>query len=213
MLEVEVANFSISPMGYALILKPVHQRRVVPMFIGAAEMNAIANAKDGVKPERPLTHDLASHLLKEAGARVEKVFIHKYNDGIFYARLFLELNDAVQGMKISEIDARPSDGVALALRFSAPIFMAEHVYELTSVEPEQMIEPAGEAVEEDLLDEEKESLINALMEELNETVIENAPFQSRLDVLKQKLGQAIQTENYEEAARLRDEISNIENEF
>lgn len=213
MLEVEIASFSISPMGYAVVLKNPSQEKVVPIFIGPSEINAIANAKEGIRPERPLTHDLAATVLQEIGTRVDKVFINKFENGVFFARLFLEIIETGGMARMVEMDARPSDAIALAVRFSAPVFIAEHIYEMTSVAPEQIEEP-GTSVDTtpSLNEDEKEALLNAMLEHFQEAPEENeepAAPKSKIDVLREQLDSAVEREDYEEAARLRDELASI----
>lgn len=113
-----------------------------------------------------------------------------------------------------EMDARPSDAIALAVRFSSPVFIAEHIYEITGVSPDQIEEPvAATPTEEAILDDdEKEALLNAMLEHFQEAPEE--PFseeksKSKVEVLKEQLRVAVEREDYEEAARLRDELASI----
>lgn len=97
--------------------------RFLPVVIGIPEVNAIKMKLSGVKPPRPLTHDLLLEIIRELGAKLERVYIDRLQSNTFYAKLYLRRES---GQEII-IDARPSDSVALALRADAPVFVAEEV--------------------------------------------------------------------------------------
>jgi hypothetical protein len=105
-----------------LILREVDGTLYLPIWIGAFEANAIALAVEGVRTPRPLTHDLLRATLETLGGRLERVEIHRLSEGVFYARLLL-LTDG----RLVEVDSRPSDAIALALRADAPIWVARTV--------------------------------------------------------------------------------------
>lgn len=210
MLEVEVVNFSITAMGYAIVLKNKRKEKIIPIFIGPSELNAIANAVDGVRTDRPLTHDLTKILLTEMGARVQKVYINKFQNGVFFSQLYLEQIHKGGEAETFEIDSRPSDAIALALRFSASIYVSNKVYEATSVDAGEFANTTAENIF--ALDEiDKESFFEAMLEHLHEGIedMKPAPARSKLQVLRQKLDLAVQKEDYEEAARIRDELASI----
>ena len=120
-----------SPGAYALILKETEGERRLPIIIGQFEAQAIALELEGIKPPRPLTHDLVKNVLDSLGNVLSDVLISELRDGTFYARLNVEGNSLNH-----EIDARPSDAIAIAIRFGAPIYVAETVMEEAAATPE-----------------------------------------------------------------------------
>ncbi len=107
-----------------VLLKELDGDRVIPVWIGPAEANAIALRLAEVEPPRPLTHDLLQRVIEGVGLTVQRVVITDLQDHTFFAEVVLEGQGTV-----TRIDARPSDSIALALRTSAPIFVADHVFE------------------------------------------------------------------------------------
>jgi len=107
-----------------IILKEKTGERQMPIIIGVSEAAAIKMKVSNIKPPRPLTHDLLQTLIEQLGARLERVVITKLEGSTFYARLILRQND-----RLIDIDARPSDSIALALRCKAPIFVEDQVFE------------------------------------------------------------------------------------
>ncbi len=105
-----------------VILKETEGKRILPIWIGHAEANAIAYALDGRVPERPLTHDLIARILMGLGAKLEKIVINQLKENTFYARIILKTNSGM-----ISIDARPSDSIALALRTNSPIYVSRDV--------------------------------------------------------------------------------------
>ncbi|RLI75152.1 bifunctional nuclease family protein [Archaeoglobales archaeon] len=110
--------FGLSPV----VVLRAEDGRVLPIYIGLAEALAIHSALKGEIPPRPMTHDLLVDILAKLNTRVEKVIIDELIDNTFYARLILRQNDTTL-----EIDARPSDSIAIAVRLSCPIFVEESV--------------------------------------------------------------------------------------
>lgn len=106
-----------------IVLKEREGKRMLPVVIGIAEVNAIKLKLSGIKPPRPLTHDLLVSIIESLGARLKKVLIDKLENNTFYAKLYLSLDHTKEVL----IDARPSDSVALALRAGVPIFVEEEV--------------------------------------------------------------------------------------
>jgi len=105
-----------------IVLREKDGHRLLPVVIGIAEVNAIKLKLSGIKPPRPLTHDLLVNIIENLGAKLVKILIDKLENNTFYAKLFLALDS-----KEVLIDARPSDSVALALRAGVPIFVEEGV--------------------------------------------------------------------------------------
>lgn len=103
-----------------VVLREEEGERTLPIWIGASEANAIALELQGVKPERPLTHDLMKHLVSGLGGELRRVLIAGLRENTYLAQLFI-----YRGSEVFEVDARPSDSIALALRMNAPIFTNE----------------------------------------------------------------------------------------
>ena len=110
-----------------IVLKERHGDRSFPIVIGIVEIFAIDRRLKGIRPARPMTHDLLANVIEDLGARIEKIVISDLRHHIFYATLHLSIN----GQAI-EIDARPSDAIALGVASNAPIFVADHVFEQAS---------------------------------------------------------------------------------
>ncbi len=200
MIHVEIMEIAVTQMGFAMILQNNAAEKIVPIFIGPLETYSISSVLENRRSERPLTHDLMETILKNLGQSVEKVEIHDFKDGVFIGRLYINSND---GSRI--YDVRPSDGVAMAIRFRAPILMSEEIYKQTSLDASLLTRSEEDGSEIDIpLD---------ILEELNfetEKIMnqgETSEKESRLNILRRKLDEEVALENYEEAARLRDEIS------
>ncbi len=118
--------------GIVLVLKEQEGGRFLAMQIGPAEANAIAVAVGQVQVPRPLTHDLFSDTLAKLGAKVSSVAVVNFDDSTYFGRIYLE----TQGGKL-ELDARPSDAIALALRQGAPIFASDQVLLVAGIDPEE----------------------------------------------------------------------------
>lgn len=184
-VQVDILGLSTSPASggaYALILKEINGNRRLPIIIGAFEAQSIALEIEGIKPPRPLTHDLTKNIIDALGFAISEVTINELRDGTFFARLLLD--NAVN----EEIDSRPSDAIALAVRFGVPIYVAEEVMNEAGFIPE------GEE------EGEKASSVSERPVETQE---------GKSEVLQKKLQEAIQREDYELAATLRDEIRRL----
>lgn len=195
-LNIKGISYSQTQNGaYALILSEVDGDRKLPIVIGAFEAQSIAIALEKeIKPPRPLTHDLFKNFSDRFDIVVKQVIIHKLVDGVFYSSLICERD------KIEEIiDARTSDAIALALRFNAPIFTYKNILDKAGIYLK--VNPKKEEESEDniLLDEVLAEEIEAKSEEGLQT--------KSLDELHKLLDQAVANEDYEAAARIRDEIS------
>ena len=125
LIRVEVKALIVDPSSnvpIVLLRSEEESSRVLPIWIGLYEANAIALKLEGVETPRPMTHDLAVGLLETLDARMIKVVVNDLEDNTFYAQIVLEL-----GGEERTLDSRPSDAIALALRTQAPIFVAESV--------------------------------------------------------------------------------------
>ena len=138
MIEVRVAHLGLDRTTNTpvVILQEREGERVLPIWIGPAEASAIAMELAGVKFARPLTHDLLKQLIVGLGAELRKVIITQVKDNTYYAELHIYRGDTV-----IQIDARPSDSIALALRLKAPIFTSDALLAVTSVDTG---DPSGE---------------------------------------------------------------------
>jgi len=134
LIEVAVDSIRVHmPTGqHVVILKEKNADRYLPIWIGPFEANAIALKITGVKPDRPITHDLMASTMAELGIGISKIVVTSLADEVFYARLHLRQD----GREI-DVDARPSDAIALAVRLECPIFVAEEVFEKAGVIPEK----------------------------------------------------------------------------
>ncbi|HEY6056839.1 MAG TPA: bifunctional nuclease family protein [Candidatus Limnocylindrales bacterium] len=143
-MVVESVRVHMLSSQHVVILKELERDRYLPIWIGPWEANAIAMKLQGLSPERPLTHDLFASTLDELGVSISRVVIADLADETYHARLLLEANG-----KSYEIDSRPSDALALAVRAGVRIFAAPAVLERAGVEPEQAaedLESTGETV-------------------------------------------------------------------
>jgi len=187
-IQVDILGLSTSPSAggaYALILKEVNGARRLPIIIGAFEAQSIALEMEGIKPPRPLTHDLIKSIIDSLGVALTDVFINELKDGTFYARLNLDSQ---------EIDSRPSDAIALAVRYGVPIFVADRVMDEAAFIPEN--------------DEPEKPPAPPAEPASPETAAK--PKLSKLEQLEHQLKEAIAKEDYERAAKLRDEIRKLQ---
>src|SRR3990172_2993736 len=130
-MVVESVRVHMLSSQHVVILKESDRERYLPIWIGPWEANAIAMRLQGLTPERPLTHDLFATTLEELGVQINRVVIADLADETFHARLFLESNG-----RTIEIDSRPSDALALAVRAGVRIFATKAVLTPPAVEPE-----------------------------------------------------------------------------
>ena len=195
-VQVEILGISTSPStsgAYALILRETAGLRRIPIIIGGFEAQAIALEMEGIKPPRPLTHDLLKTIVEALGGTISEVGINELRDGTFFASL--KLTDG------QEIDSRPSDAIALAIRFGVSIYVAESVMNEASFLPEEGEEDLEEGAEEE------EDLGLAKPEEKAPAKPAKPP--TYLDQLNQQLNDAIKKEDYERAAKIRDDIQKL----
>ena len=202
-LTIKGISYSQTQNGaYALILNEVDGERKLPIVIGAFEAQSIAIALEKeIKPPRPLTHDLFKNFAERFVIIVKQVIIHKLVDGVFYSSIICERD------KIEEIiDARTSDAIALALRFSAPIFTYKNILDKAGIflktNPQETENQSQE------LDDVLSNPETFGMEESNEAGEVYTKFS--LSELHEQLETAVQNEDYEKAAKIRDEISKRE---
>ncbi len=126
-VEVEVKNVLATSAGSAVFLG--NDEKVFVIYVDHAVGSAINMFMHGTPKPRPQTHDLFADVLVALGAHVERVVINDFTDTVYYARLIIVAENELEEKKIVEIDARPSDSIALAVQAEAPILVAEHVWE------------------------------------------------------------------------------------
>ena len=187
---VDILGLSTNPASggaYALILREVHGNRRLPIIIGQAEAQSIALEMEGIKPPRPLTHDLMKNLITAFGAELTDVYIDELRDGTFFAKLNIDNQ---------QIDSRPSDAIALAVRYGVQIFVSAAVMEEAAFVPE----------------DEDDDQPSAQQQAQKEREQRSGPVtkKEKLEQLTQNLREAIEREEYEKAARIRDEIKKLE---
>ena len=199
-LNIKGISYSQTQSGaYALILSEENGERKLPIVIGAFEAQSIAIALEkDIRPPRPLTHDLFKNFSDRYDITVKQVIIHKLVDGVFYASLICE-RDAIEEI----IDARTSDAIALALRFSAPIFTYKNILEKAGVILKINPEKDGKKTEESFVFDNEIFEKQDEIEAASDTTFKNLS----LSDLKNLLKNAVQDEDYEVAAKIRDEIS------
>ena len=193
-IECEILGLSSSPAtggAYALLLKEVYGNRKLPIIIGQFEAQAIALELESIKPPRPMTHDLIKAIIDNLGANVNEIIITELKDNTFFAKIVLEVASLT-----NEIDARPSDAIAVALRVGCPIYVTDSVMDTAAFTPSNEVP--------DFSDESPENL---------DTPPEppSTSKEAKIASLQEKLRQALEIEDYEKAAKIRDEIKRMSN--
>lgn len=185
-LEIVGLSYSQTQSGaYALVLSEEKGHRRLPIIIGGFEAQAIAIELEKMTPTRPLTHDLFKNFSDAFAISIKEIIIHNLSEGVFYSRLICE-----QEGSITEIDARTSDAIALAVRFKCPVYTFENI-----------LSSAGVQLDDPDTTEEAFSVSHKVEEKDAEQP------KLSLEELEEKLNQAIENEDYELASKLRDEIN------
>lgn len=196
LIQVEIYGLSLSSSisggGYAIILKEVEGERRLPIIIGQFEAQAIAIQLEGIVSPRPLTHDLIKNLVEHFGYSIEYVLINEIKDSTFYARIKFDSDE------IEDMDSRPSDAIAIALKFHAPIFVSRGIMDEVGFIPEAEQETSSS----------QEPQKNEPEPEAEKSTTETK--RDRLEELKKDLEDAIAKEEYEKAALIRDEIKKLD---
>jgi bifunctional DNase/RNase len=177
-LNVIGITFSQVQAGaYALVLKEENGIRRIPIIIGTPEAQSIAIFLENLHPPRPLSHDLFVTILNHLQVAVKEVYIHKFEEGVFYANIVLH-----NGVKDISIDSRTSDAIALAVRVSAPIYITEEIMKKESTEIE----------------------VDTFMDDLEIEGEMPSPEVMEVERLQSELDKAILVEDYEKAVYIRD---------
>lgn len=190
-IQVVILGISATPGGnaFALVLKELDGNRRLPIIIGAFEAQAIAFELEGIVPPRPMTHDLIKIILESLDSHLQEVYIDELEEGTFHAKLIID--DGV-----IKVDCRPSDAIAIAVRMNVPIFVNAEIFEEAGI-------ITGE-------NEENEEQVNYVkpVDDFSKQP-QKVSGNRKLDVLQSQLDKAIKDENYEVAAKLRDEIKKL----
>lgn len=191
-LDIIALSHSVTQShSFAVVLGEVGGTRRLPIVIGGFEAQAIAVALDNMKPSRPLTHDLMKALCDTFDIQLEYIYISKLIDGVFYSNLVCK-----RGAETFDVDSRTSDALALAVRFDCPIYVEESILNEAGVEA----------------DPNEESLTaSGSGKEIAELASPNMPANysdMSLSDLQIQLKTALENEDYELAARIRDVINN-----
>lgn len=192
-IRLNILGLSVSQTqsgAYALVLAEEEGERRIPIIIGPVEAQAIAIQLEGLKPPRPLTHDLIKNIALAFDIALIEVNIYKLEEGIFYSELLCEM-----GGKEVRIDSRTSDAVALALRFRCPIYTSEEI-----------LKKAGIVLEH----EDENSPVRSVADDEYEESGGSSYAQYSTDELNELLDEAIRNEDYEKASVIRDELNKRE---
>jgi len=172
--------------AYALVLEEAEGTRRLPIIIGSSEAQAIAIELENMSPTRPLTHDLFRTFAQQFKIDIQEVIIYNFVDGVFYGKIICH-----DGKETVEIDCRPSDAIALAVRFKCPIYTHEFILNAAAFEKDES--GAG---------------IRPILDEGEENTSEEGGFsQLTVEELEESLNAALAREDYEEASLIRDEIN------
>lgn len=188
-IELEIVALSHSlaqTQNYAIVLGEQGGSRRLPIVIGGFEAQAIAVAMEGMSPSRPMTHDLFKNTMDTFKIDLKEVVINNLADGIFFANLVF-----VQNGKEVEVDSRTSDALALAVRFSCPIYTYEFILEQAGI----------------ILEEETEREVQKAKSRRQQQQKEKGIEDYSVEELEQLLEKVLDEEDYEKAAKIRDEIN------
>jgi len=202
-LEILGLSSSQSQSGsFALILGEKHGNRRLPIIIGMFEAQSIAIQIEKISPNRPLTHDLFKAFAEHVHVVIIEVVISDLKEGVFYSRIVCS-----DGATTFEIDARPSDAIAIGLRFGVPIFTVESVLGEAGIILSDLDEAGEEGEDEDDHDEDEDDSDDDTTRPAPRPTEPREPSgQVSLDELTKMLAQAVEKEDYEKAAKIRDEL-------
>lgn len=215
LVPVDVVNVLVSDNHFLVILREKEgERRLIPISVGIFEANGIIMALEGMKTRRPFTYDIIRDILIGSDLSVEKLVIHKLEDNIFHGTLTISHNGSTK-----DYDIRPSDGIALSVRFNSPILV--HTQVITKLVEEQGAGDAFSHIEKmeaygdiDETDEEVDIDSYETDEEeitpLYEGAYKDQLIKNEINYLNQKMNRAVEDERYEDAALLRDRIEELE---
>ncbi len=206
MIEAKVHSLAITDKGFVVMLKPINSERVIPIFIDYLQAQSMATALFNYKMGRPLTHDLINSIFQKCNIRLVNIIIDNVHLDTYYSKLVIEHNG-----KNEFVDARPSDAIALALRFQVSIFVEEHVIEKAGIIIEdngskELEMKSGIPYNYQVFDKEANSENKRRDIKLN-----NENGAKTKEEIQKLLEQAVKEERYEDAAKYRDELNNLNN--
>ena len=187
LVEVKKIEYYAPAKAYKVILSEIHGAQEFPLIVGTMEAQSIALAIEGINLPRPMTHDLICNILNEFNSKIEKVIIKNQNKGTFFAQIIIFNSNKLK----VELDSRPSDAISLALRASAEIYISDNL--MKNVKLEGM-----------LIEDQNNNLVKTATIKTEKKIIKN---------LEDALNKAIEDEEYEVAAKLRDRIEYIKKDF
>jgi len=203
-IQLEILGLSSSQSqsgSFALILGEKGGNRRLPIIIGMFEAQSIAIQIEKISPNRPLTHDLFKSFAEHVHVVILEVVISDLKEGVFYSRIVCS-----DGATTFDIDARPSDAIAIGLRFGVPIFTVESVLSEAGIILSDLDEAEGDSDDEDD-EEEDDSEGDAPRPARAQPEPRDPSGQVSLDELTKMLAQALEKEDYEKAAKIRDELN------
>jgi bifunctional DNase/RNase len=201
-LDIVALSHSVTQShNYAVVLGEQDGSRRLPIVIGGFEAQAIAVAMERMTPNRPLTHDLFKNTLETFEIELKEVIINNLLDGIFYARLI-----CIEDGEEFEIDSRTSDALAMAVRFNCPIFTYEFILDAAGV----ILEDSEDGGIEEQAPTEKPKATSSKKSRRKKTVSGNTLSSYTADELSKMLEEVLDDEDYERAAKIRDEITRRE---
>ncbi|ORC32960.1 hypothetical protein B4O97_15015 [Marispirochaeta aestuarii] len=183
LVEAEIWTIARTDQGNAVLVRPIGSESAVPIFIGQLEAQSILIGLGNVPMPRPLTHDLFITLFSMLGAELQRIEITALKEGTFYAQIILSKTNGEELI----IDARPSDSIGIAVRAKCPVYIDESV-----------VDEAGISV----------SAVSTGSEE-----VASNPYEQEKRRLEEELNRAVEVENYEEAAKIRDKLQRLSETF
>ncbi|WP_266205845.1 bifunctional nuclease family protein [Pontibacter kalidii] len=195
-IQLEILGLSSSQSqtgSFALVLGEKEGNRRLPIIIGMFEAQSIAIQIEKINPNRPLTHDLFKSFAEELDVRVTEIMISDLKEGVFYSKIVCS-----NGKKEFELDARPSDAIAIGLRFGVPIYTVESVLSEAGI-------ILSDLEEED--EDSEEMAVKSTSPAAGSGTSKESLSQTSVDELNKMLNDALEKEDYEKAAKIRDELN------
>lgn len=195
-IQLEILGLSSSQSqtgSFALVLGERDGNRRLPIIIGMFEAQSIAIQIEKINPNRPLTHDLFKSFAEQVSVNITEILISDLKEGVFYSKIM-----CTDGEKDFELDARPSDAIAIGLRFGVPIYTVESVLSEAGIILSDLEEEEDEADEMTVKSSSSAATSSSAKEPLNQTSV---------DDLNKMLNEALEKEDYERAAKIRDELN------
>jgi bifunctional DNase/RNase len=196
MIRAEVKTVTMSRAGFVVLLEGVEDERVLPIHIGPPEAQSILLFLNDVPVARPLTHDLFRNVLESMAARIDRIVVNDLRQETFFATMSL-----TAGSDTLQVDCRPSDAIALALRCAAPIYIEESVMARAGIHLQDEDAEEGAGADEAPPQTEEDAAQHAATKDLSG--------EGLIKQLKAQLRKAVDEERYEDAAALRDRIGKM----